>query len=626
MSGVVPLVPRFKFWKNGNNPVSNGSVTVYLAGTTTLADTYQDADLQILNTNPVNLDGNGECMFWTDPSKNYKFLVTTGLNGTGSTVSGWPVDNIPGSGRRERVAFEEFGGVVGNGVNDDTTGMQAALSSGAKFIYANSAATYIINSTLTVPAGVFVDFRGATVKAGSAKAGNLDALGLHFEMSAGSSLTGAVISPSATAYTLGGVGYKTAIRANNAPNVTVKGNTITLTGTGITDSISILNTSDYCSIQDNVCTATIRYSDGGARFTRCTGNTVINATQNGLSGVGNNARAGYGCVVDGNRIVNPARMGIEDFQQAASGFFLRGSRIVNNTIVGGATATFYAISLAGYETVCEGNQIIDWPNVLGIESGSELGHIIKNNQISWPGGNANAVNGIQVNPTTAAIRIAPNQIEGNVIQGADVAIRLVNAPGKSTIRGNCVSGCRLFLLPDVTGTEMVVTNNIVKVTTQTAASRTQLQVWSNSVVEGNSITYESGFDGGTVGSDQAIVVSGSNTIVQGNIVNANGFLTNGVAPRGFTSNGATGSGVRFLNNSLVGGATASYQFFTELVAENNNVAAGISSVATAKRAFYDTQTTVVKPAVTGSRAANAALASLLTQLAAQGLLTDSSTA
>ena len=41
--------------------------------------------------------------------------------------------------------------------------------------------------------------------------------------------------------------------------------------------------------------------------------------------------------------------------------------------------------------------------------------------------------------------------------------------------------------------------------------------------------------------------------------------------------------------------------------------------------FYAT-TPIAKPAVTGSRGANAALASLLTQLAALGLITDSSTA
>ena len=41
--------------------------------------------------------------------------------------------------------------------------------------------------------------------------------------------------------------------------------------------------------------------------------------------------------------------------------------------------------------------------------------------------------------------------------------------------------------------------------------------------------------------------------------------------------------------------------------------------------FFD-KAPVAKPAVTGSRGANAALASLLTQLAALGLITDSTSA
>lgn len=45
----------------------------------------------------------------------------------------------------------------------------------------------------------------------------------------------------------------------------------------------------------------------------------------------------------------------------------------------------------------------------------------------------------------------------------------------------------------------------------------------------------------------------------------------------------------------------------------------------AQEAFFD-KAPVAKPAVTGSRGANAALASLLTQLAALGLITDSTTA
>ena len=41
MSGAVPLIPKFQFSANGA-PMVNGSVGVYLAGTVTPSNTWQD--------------------------------------------------------------------------------------------------------------------------------------------------------------------------------------------------------------------------------------------------------------------------------------------------------------------------------------------------------------------------------------------------------------------------------------------------------------------------------------------------------------------------------------------------------------------------------------------------------
>jgi hypothetical protein len=94
MAGVVPVIPRFHFNNAAGAPLVGGSVAVYLAGTTTLATTYQDKDLTTENTNPVTLDANGSCLFWVDPVYRYKFLLR---DANDATVSGWPVDNIPGT-------------------------------------------------------------------------------------------------------------------------------------------------------------------------------------------------------------------------------------------------------------------------------------------------------------------------------------------------------------------------------------------------------------------------------------------------------------------------------------------------------------------------------------------------
>lgn len=93
MAGVVPIIPLMKFTDAAGEPVALGWVTVYLAGTVTLATTYQDAALTVPNTNPKQLDAGGGATFWVDPSKRYKILLQ---DSAFVTVPGWPVDNVPG--------------------------------------------------------------------------------------------------------------------------------------------------------------------------------------------------------------------------------------------------------------------------------------------------------------------------------------------------------------------------------------------------------------------------------------------------------------------------------------------------------------------------------------------------
>jgi hypothetical protein len=72
--------------------LANGTLTVYLAGTTTLTNTWQDYQLTSLNTNPVVLDSRGECVLWLDSAITYKFILKNS-----SGVVQWTQDNLIGA-------------------------------------------------------------------------------------------------------------------------------------------------------------------------------------------------------------------------------------------------------------------------------------------------------------------------------------------------------------------------------------------------------------------------------------------------------------------------------------------------------------------------------------------------
>jgi hypothetical protein len=63
MANLIPNAKQQFFGPNGV-PLSGGSVYYYIPNTTTFKATYQDQAQTILNTNPIILDANGECVAW----------------------------------------------------------------------------------------------------------------------------------------------------------------------------------------------------------------------------------------------------------------------------------------------------------------------------------------------------------------------------------------------------------------------------------------------------------------------------------------------------------------------------------------------------------------------------------
>lgn len=151
MSGAVPLLPVFQFSNNGV-PMVNGTVSVYLAGTTTPSNTWQDEAQTTLNTNPIVLDARGEAVIYLDPTLTYKFV----LKNAGGVIQ-WTQDNLSSGVTGASIAtsinaITKLVSFSGNGLATQFSFLTAPASENTTNIYINGVYqqknTYLVAGTV----------------------------------------------------------------------------------------------------------------------------------------------------------------------------------------------------------------------------------------------------------------------------------------------------------------------------------------------------------------------------------------------------------------------------------------------------------------------------------------------
>lgn len=136
MAAVVPAVPRFQFESSTGTPLANGTVDVYLAGTTTRSNTWSDSAQTVLNTNPIVLNSRGEATIYLDPALTYKFVLK---NAAGAEQ--WTQDNIIGTGSLTSLSFLQSGtSAVARAAQDKLRGIEKSVED----FYATGMADYTL--------------------------------------------------------------------------------------------------------------------------------------------------------------------------------------------------------------------------------------------------------------------------------------------------------------------------------------------------------------------------------------------------------------------------------------------------------------------------------------------------
>ena len=145
MASLGPA-PKAQFFTADGQPLVGGKVYTYAAGTTTPLATYTSSSGTSANSNPIILDGRGECNLWFSTSSTYKIKLTDA-----NDVEIYVVDNVTNAG------YVSGGTIVNSSIVNNTVSGTAISNS----TITNSTIDSTIIGATSPSSATFTSFSGA---------------------------------------------------------------------------------------------------------------------------------------------------------------------------------------------------------------------------------------------------------------------------------------------------------------------------------------------------------------------------------------------------------------------------------------------------------------------------------